>query len=114
MTKRLVCIFVLFLTAALSGAVELFSLDVDIKPAGPAGSYVCLASVSDLATGEKLFSPRISFKAGSQSRAKSGSGNPSFELTVNVDPDSATATALLKVTRDGRLVASQRTSVQIR
>jgi hypothetical protein len=114
MPKSVVCLVVLFLIVSVCGAAEIYSLDVDIKPAAPAGNYVCLASVSDLATGERLFSPKIAFKAGSQATANGGAGNPTFELTVKVDPNSATATALLRVTHDGKLVASQRASVQIR
>lgn len=114
MIRRVLGFLAFLLAAAVCAAADMYSTDLDVKPAGETGSYVCQATVTDLATGQKVFAPRVEFRPGAEAAARSGSGSPAFELTVQVDSKTDTATALLRVTRDGKLVASNRATMQIR
>jgi hypothetical protein len=106
----------LFVYAALASAAEgsSYSLDVDLSPAGKPGAYQCKVVVKDLDTGKVLSAPTIGLSADNPASTRTTDGDLVAELKVSVDSKASRATAELKVSRGGRPVAAQKTSIAIR
>ncbi len=108
------------LACLLSGALALaadgssYSLDLDIAPTNQSGGYLCKAEIKDLDTGKVLSAPSITLLAGSPATTRTTDGDLVAELRVSVDSKGSRATAELKVSRAGRAVAAQKTTVSIR
>lgn len=114
--RRVFPALALFLLAAVSAASEsnAYSLDVDVTPTPQPGVYMCKATVTDLASGEVIFAPAIQLKAGSPAAASAADGDLSAEFTVSVDSAASRVRAQVSVTRAGKLVAAQKSSVTVR
>jgi hypothetical protein len=91
-----------------------YSLDLNLSPANLSGSYLCKAEIKDLDTGKVVSAPSITLVAGTPAATKTSSGDQLVELKVSVDPKGSRATAELKVSRAGKVVAAQTTSLTIR
>ena len=91
-----------------------YSLDLNLSPAGQSGSYLCKAEIKDLDTGKVVSAPAITLMAGTPAATKTTSGDLLAELKVAVDSQGSKATAELKVSRAGKVVAAQTTSISIR
>ena len=115
--RRALTAVALFLCGSLvlAGTGASYSLDIDIAPDGEAGSYTCKAVVADLETGIKVLSaPFVRFTTASPARMKTTDGDLVSELNVSVDSKTSRATAELKVSRAGKVVAAQKLSVAVR
>ena len=114
--KRTVLALTAFLLAAVAVAGDsgTYSLDVDVSPTTQADSYMCRAILTDLATGNVIFAPSIQLKLGSSARASSGDGDLVSEFQVLVDSDSSRVTSRVRVTRAGKLIAAQKSSIAVR
>jgi hypothetical protein len=114
--KRLALLILLVLAPAygMASDARVFALEIDMAPGPQAGTYTCEAEVKNLESGETLSAPRITFGAGAPATAKSTSGDFVSVLKVSVDSESNVGTAELTVSRLGKVVASQRTSLRLR
>lgn len=99
---------------ALAAGGASYSLDIDLTPTTQAGSYLCKAVVKDLETGKVVAAPKIELLVDTPSAITSTDGDLVAEFSVSVDSKASRANAELKVSRAGKVVASQRTSVAIR
>jgi len=70
--------------------------------------------IKDLDTGKVLSAPSITLLADSPTSTKTTAGDLTAEFRVSVDSKTSRATADLKVTRLGKVVAAQKSSVAIR
>ena len=70
--------------------------------------------MKDLESGEVISAPRITVKAGTPATAKTTSGDLVSVLKVSVEPANSMGTAELTVSRAGKVVASQKTALQLR
>lgn len=113
--KRLGVTLGLILFAAVSRAAEPanYSLEVNFKPMGQAGEYLCEATITNLDTGAVFSAPRIRTQADVPATLKSSDGDLAAELVVAVNSKTATARAALKMFRAGKVVASQKTSIRM-
>jgi len=110
--------FLLGMACLLSACLALadgssYSLDIDVAPATDANGFVCKAVVKDIETGKILTAPNIRFLADSPASITTTEGELSAEFRVSFDSKAARATAELKVSRAGKVVAAQKTSVAI-
>jgi hypothetical protein len=113
--KRILLALVPFLLAAVANAAEpVYSLDVDVSATSQPNVYMCRATLTDLANGNTLFAPSIQLRAGSPATASGQDGDFISEFQVSVDPESSRVTTEVKVTRGGKLVARQKSSVAVR
>jgi hypothetical protein len=99
---------------ALGADGSSYSLDLNLSPANQSGSYLCKAQIKDLDTGKVVAAPAITLMAGTPAATKITAGDLLTELKVSVDSKGSRATAELKVSRAGKVVAAQTTSVAIR
>lgn len=113
--RRLIAVAGLLMVSTLGYAADpsSFGLEVTLKP-GQAGSYVCEGRVKNLESGEVISAPRITMKAGAPATAKTTSGDLVSILKVSVEPEASMGTAELIVSRAGKVVASQKTALQLR
>ena len=113
--KRTVLALTTFLLAvvAVAGDSGTYSLDVDVSPTTQADSYMCRAILTDLTTGSVVFAPSIQLKAGSPATASGADGDLVSEFQVSVDSESGRVTSEVRVSRAGKLIASQKTSVAV-
>lgn len=114
--KRISIALGLVLLAAVSRAAEPanYSLDVSFTPVDKAGEYLCEATITNLDTGKVLSAPQIRTLADVPATVKTSEGDLSAELVVGIDSKTSTASAALKMSRAGKVVASQKTSIRIR
>jgi 23S rRNA U2552 (ribose-2'-O)-methylase RlmE/FtsJ len=99
----------------LAADPPLYSLSVDVKPMNAAeGVYVCAARITDLTTGNTLSEPTVTLRAGEPANMTTTDGDLKSNLTLSVDQASSTATAELTVTRAGKVVAAQKSSIRLR
>ena len=103
----------LLAVVAVAGDSGTYSLDVDVSPTIQPDSYVCRAMVTDLATGSVIFAPSIQLKVGSSARASGEDGELVSEFQVLVDSKSSRVTSEVRVTRAGKLIAAQKSSVVV-
>ena len=101
-------------TLALAADGASYSLDLDLTPTSQTGAYLCKAEIKDLDTGKVLSAPSIALLADSPATVKSTDGDLVAELKVSIDSKASRATADLKVSRGGKVVAAQKTSVAVR
>ena len=99
---------------ALAADPTSYSLDLDVSPTGSSGAYVCKATIAELDSGKVLSAPAIGLIADSPATATTTDGDLVSELTVSVNSKESRATAQLKVSKAGKLVALQKTSVAVR
>ncbi|MEO8586972.1 MAG: hypothetical protein ABI584_12485 [Acidobacteriota bacterium] len=84
------------------------------------GQFLCTAEVTDLASGEVLAAPKISFTSESGAKAKTGSRpdvtKPASEIVLDVSANKAGDSASYSVsyTKEGVLVAVQKGSLSLR
>lgn len=107
-------VFLLCGVFALAAGGSSYSLDIDLTPSARAGAYVCTAVVKDLETGKVVVAPRIALLADTPAAITSTDGDLEAEFRVSVDSKASRAIAQLKVSRAGKVVAFQKTSVAIR
>jgi hypothetical protein len=106
--------FFLLVSAAIASEPNAYSLDVDVTPTQQTGVYMCKATVTDLASGDVIFAPAIQLKADSPAAASGADGDLSAEFTVSVDSAASRVTAQVRVTRAGKVIAAQKSSVAVR
>jgi hypothetical protein len=118
MRKRSLATLFLFASSALVQAAggSSYSMDVDLTKGDRPDAYLCKAVISDLETGEVLAAPMISFTADSPATVSSEpfplkDGDRRIEFTIAVDAKRSSATAELKVTRAGEVLAAQKTTM---
>ena len=104
----------LFTVVALAAGGTSYSLDIDIAPTAQAGAYACKAVVKDLETGKVVVAPNIALLADTPAAITSRDGDLVAEFRVSVESKASRAIAELKVSRGGRVVASQKSSVAVR
>lgn len=89
--------------AKLSGKL---SVEVSVAPEKVADTYTCWAKVEDLATGDSVFEPKVTFRKGEKSKAQSSftrAGEP-IDCTMEVKVTDETASYTLKIKASGKLV----------
>jgi hypothetical protein len=109
-----VAILVLIPTVVKASDAGLFGLDVRMAPGAQAGTYMCEAEVKNLESGAILSAPRLTFTAGAPASAKTTSGDLVSVLKVSVDQESGVGTAELSVSKAGKLVATQKSSLRLK
>ena len=116
MKHNLFLLAVLLLVARVAAASDAsaYSLDVDVSSTGQPGVYMFRAILTDLDSGNIVFAPSIQLKAGTPATASGQDGALVSEFLVSVDPKSSRVTTEVKVTRAGKLVAAQKSSVALR
>ena len=114
MTKpRLSLVVIMALLLSVIGTVVLaadqsqpgYGIDIEFVRDAEAGTYVCTAVVTNLDTGEPLFSPRITGKLGEKATARGSHDNSETVLTVTVDEYMASYELI--VSRGGMVVSRQ-------
>ena len=113
--KRLGIALALILVAAMSRAAEAanYSLEVNFKVMGRPGDYLCEAKITNLDTGAVFSAPQIRALADVPATVTTSDGDLAAELVVTVDSKTSTASAALKMSRAGKVVASQKTSIRM-
>jgi hypothetical protein len=113
--KKVLAIATLMSVSAVGFAADQssFGLEVSLRPS-QAGFYVCEGLVKNLESGEVISAPRITVKAGTSATAKTTSGDLVSVLKVSVEPAASMGKAELTVSRAGKVVASQKTGLQLR
>jgi hypothetical protein len=113
--KRLSIALGLILLAAVSRAAEPanYSLEVNFKATGQTGEYLCEATITNLDTGAVFSAPQIRTLVDVPATVKTSDGDLAAELVVAVNSKTSTASAALKMSRAGKIVASQKTSIRI-
>ena len=113
--KRTILVLAALLLAAVGAASDssTYSLEVDVSPTTQPDSYMCRAILTDLTTGSVVFAPSIQLKAGSPATASGADGDLVSEFQVSVDSESGRVTSEVRVSRAGKLIASQKTSVAV-
>lgn len=96
-----------------------YSMEVNVEPygSGQPNAYVCKAVIIDLNTGSPVMMPTLSFLSDTKGPAGTLStkdGDTEFAFSIGVDSKTSKTTAELKVTRAGKLVAEQKTSIAVR
>jgi hypothetical protein len=114
--RRTILVLAALLLAVVGFASDssTYSLEVDVSPAAQPDFYMCRAVLTDLTTGSVVFAPSIQLKAGSPARASGGDGDLIAEFQVSVDSGSSRVTSEVRVSRSGKLIAAQKTSVAAR
>src|SRR5260370_30894667 len=103
-------LFLLCGSLALAAGSVSYSLDIDITPGNQAGTYLCKAVVTDLETGKVFSAPFVTLVAVSPASTKTADGDLVSEFTVSVDSKTSRATAELKVSCAGKVIAAQEMS----
>jgi hypothetical protein len=109
-----VLLVLLLATPALAAESTSYSLDVDVSPTSHADEYVCAVTVTNLEDGSLVFAPRVQLRSGEPVTAQCKDGEMLSELRVSVDAATARVTTEIKITRAGRIVSIQRSSVLAR
>jgi hypothetical protein len=114
--RRLFLMFIAFLLTGVAVASETtsYSLDVDVSPAAQPGFYTCRAVLTDLRDGNVIFAPSIQLKADSTETASGGDGDLASVFKVSIDSATSRVTAEVRVTRAGKIVVEQKSSIAIR
>ncbi len=98
-------------TAAANG----LSVAVAFAPvASNPQAFTCSAEITDLATGKRLFSPRIQLVKGERGAATMGDGNASVVLEVEVNRAGASGSYAVTYRKAGQVVAIQKGSIAIK
>ena len=118
----------LLLAAALGGAAILgaqtgapkapsYGLDIKIFPRSDAPKqYVCEAHVTDLATQQEVFAPRLEVLAGKSNVASSGGekGSPDYLLSVSIEGEGKEARYTLEIRQGETYLWSDKAAVKLR
>ena len=113
--KRLSIALGLILIAAASRAAEPanYSLEANFKVMDRPGDYLCEAKITNLDTGVVFAAPQIRTLADVPATVTTHDGDLAAELVITVDSKTATASAALKMSRGGKVVSSQKTSIRM-
>jgi hypothetical protein len=87
-----------------------YELDIQLVRDAKAGTYLCTAVVTDLATGAPIAAPRITGEMGKEATARTHHDQSEVVLTVTVDESSASYELI--VSDSGAVIARQRASVK--
>jgi hypothetical protein len=120
--------FGLLLAAALGATASLgtpagapkspsYGLDIKIFPRTDAPKqYVCEAHVTDLASQQEVFAPRLEVLAGKSNVASSGGekGSPDYLLSVSVEGEGKEARYTLEIRQGETFLWSDKAAVKLR
>ncbi len=117
--KQVVAGLFLFSLAALALAEGSYAMDVDVRPdgSGRANAFLCDLTVTDLDTNTPVMMPKLAFLSdanGPDILTTTTDDGRTFAFSISVDSKTSKAVAELKVTRAGKVIAEQKTSMAIR
>jgi hypothetical protein len=114
--RRFVFALLVLLLATPAHAAESagYSMDVDVSSTSRPDEYICSVTVTNLEDGSLVFAPRVQLRSGEPVTAQSRDGDVLSELRVSVVAATARVTTEVKITRAGKVVAIQRSSVVAR
>ena len=98
-------------------APQSYALEVRLAPKESApGQFTAEATVTDLATGKVIGTPRVEFPQGRSSTAMTSddSGTRDLQLTAGVEGNATRATYTLRVMQGENVLASSKGSVKLR
>lgn len=109
--------FLLFASARLlQAAGASYSMDVNLAPmrdVAEKNAYVYTATVTDLETGEPLSSPTLTLLADGPAEITTEGEDVTVKFKVVIESAQSRATSEITVLREGKVVASQKTSMAI-
>lgn len=113
--RRIVVFLAALLVTTVAWAVDStsYSLDVDVSPTHQPSNYLCKAIITDLSNGTVIFAPSIQLRAGAPANASIVEGDLLTAFKVSVDPESSRVTAEVTVTRAGKVISAQKSSVAV-
>ena len=119
--KRVLAISAAVVAAALLGAAPAratnYGFQIKIAPVpGADKQFVCEATLTDLATNQVVFSPRLQVLAGKSNVASSGGekGARDYLLSVSIEGEAKEARYTLEVHDGETLVDSEKASIKLR
>jgi hypothetical protein len=119
--KRALTISSMVLAAALLGAAPAratnYGFQIKISPMpGADKQFVCEATLTDLATNQVVFAPRLQVLAGKSNVASSGGekGGRDYLLSVSIEGEAKEARYTLEVHDGETLIDSEKASVKLR